>query len=362
MKRIAKTILVLVIVAALGTLAVLKIIKAHSGAHAGGDDDDDAAKPATSEATAVVTVQTGVLKQATLHNFVEGYGTVQPAPATSGQPAASAQLAAASAGVVARIPVVEGQHVEKGDVILELNSGSMTAAFAGQELERQKQLFEHQNTSQHNLQNAQAQLDLLRVTSPLSGTITRINTKPGNAVDVSTVVAEVMDLNRLVVKADIPSSASDDIKTGEELQVLSPKSVTANLAYVSPSVDSNSGTISAWAPLPADCGLKPGEFVPLHITTAIHTNCLAAPEASVVTDEDGKATLMLVHGNEADQADVKAGFREGGLVEVEGTGLKAGDTVVTVGAYGLGDKTQIQVGSPAIEETSATNANPSADK
>ena len=84
----------------------------------------------------------------------------------------------------------------------------------------------------------------------------------------------------------------------------------------------------------------------LRIVTAVHTNCLAAPEESVVTDESGHSVIALVNGDEATQTPVQTGFRENGWVEVEGTGLKEGDTVVTVGAYGLPEKTQIQVVNP----------------
>ena len=81
---------------------------------------------ATKRTPTIVTVQTGALKLATLHRYVPGYGTVEPAPATAEQPAASAQLAAPSAGVVARVNVVAGQQVAKGDVLVELNSGATT--------------------------------------------------------------------------------------------------------------------------------------------------------------------------------------------------------------------------------------------
>jgi hypothetical protein len=43
---------------------------------------------------------------------------------------------------------------------------------------------------------------------------------------------------------------------------------------------------------------------------------------------------------------VQTGFRENGWVEVAGEGLKEGDAVVTVGAYGLPAKTKIQVANP----------------
>jgi len=237
----------------------------------------------------------------------------------------------------------------------------MTAALAAQEVRRQQELYAQQNTSLRNLQTAQAQLAQLQVTTPVAGTVTRVNVRPGGAVDVNTVVAEVMDLHRLAVKADIPLSAAGDVKAGEEIRVLTATPVTAALAFVSPAVDPNSGTISVWAPLPSDCGLRPGEFVPIQITTAGHTNCLAAPAESVVTDDDGRSTVALVHGDQADQIPVQTGLRDDGWVEIQGAGLKAGDTVVTVGAYGLPDKTKIQVANAAGDEVPATNGKSSTE-
>ena len=119
--------------------------------------------------------------------------------------------------------------------------------------------------------------------------------------------------------------------------------MTATLSFVSPAVDTNNGTVLARALLPADSGLRPGQFVPLQIVTAVHTNCLAAPDESVVTDESGHSVIALVKGDEAAQTPVQTGLRENGWVEIEGAGLKEGDSVVTVGAYGLPEKTKIQV-------------------
>ena len=59
----------------------------------------------------------------TLHRYVNGYGTIEAAPATANQPAAGGALAAPSAGIVAKLNVVAGQRVQKGDVLMELNSG-----------------------------------------------------------------------------------------------------------------------------------------------------------------------------------------------------------------------------------------------
>ena len=140
---------------------------------------------ATKRRQPVVTVQTNALKLATLHRYVQGYGTVEPAPATADAPPPARRWRRRLRALSPKSPSSKASSVEKGDLLVELNSGAMTYELAEQELARQKQLFAQQNTSQRNLQNAEAQLALLRVTAPLSGTVVRVNVKPGQAVDVN---------------------------------------------------------------------------------------------------------------------------------------------------------------------------------
>ncbi len=315
-------------------------------------------KPAGAEESTptVVSVQTNALQQAALHRYVQGYGTVEPAPATTNASAASVSLAAPVPGVITKVAVVEGQHVEKGDLVAELNSGTLTLENAAQEVARQRQLYAQTNTSLRNLQSAEAQVALLRVLAPMSGTVVHVNVKPGQSVDLPTVVAEVMDLNRLVVTAAIPAAQAGELRTGNPVEVLTGPPVTADLAYISPTVDTNSDTVLVRASLPVGGGLRPGQFVPLRIVTAVHTNCLAAPAEGVVMDGTGQSVIALVKGNEATQTAVQTGLRENGWIEVAAPGLRAGDALVTVGAYGLPATTKIRVQNAAGGETSTNSS------
>jgi membrane fusion protein (multidrug efflux system) len=65
------------------------------------------------------------------------------------------------------------------------------------------------------------------------------------------------------------------------------------------------------------------------------------PRDSVVKVED-EEVVYVVEGDKAVQTPVKTGLRDGNLVEVMGEGLKEGDTIVTVGAYGLPKETKIK--------------------
>jgi membrane fusion protein (multidrug efflux system) len=312
-------------------------------------DADDA--PTTEEKVAtVVSVQVGKITSATLHGYVQGFGTIEPAPATADLPAADATLSAPSAGIVAKVNVVEGQSVTNGEVLVDLSSPALRA-----EVERQKKLYAQQNTSLKNLQEAEAQLAMLRVTAPLSGTVARVTVKPGQAVDLTTVVAEVMDLNRLAVSTEIPSAEANDLKSGNVVEVLTKPPVATELLFVSPNVNKDNDTVLVRALLPKDSGLRPGQFVSLRIVTAVHTNCLAAPIESVATDENGKSIIALVKGDEATQMPVQTGLRENGLVEIVAPEIKEGDVVVTIGAYGLPEKTKVSVHYSQVAETSTNS-------
>jgi multidrug efflux pump subunit AcrA (membrane-fusion protein) len=334
--KVSQIVITVVVVAASG-LAVFLLLRSHR----------PAAEASESEAPApIVSVQVGALKSMTLHSYVTGYGTVEPAQATADEPAADAPVAAPVAGVIARVKVAVGAHVAKGQVLAELDSAGTTFTYAEQEVARQKELYAQHNTSLRSLQGAEMQLALLRVTAPLAGTVVRLNVKPGAAVDPTIVVAEIVDLDRLVVKTTIPVSQAGELALGQATQVRTQPAVTATLSFISPTVSTNDDTVVAWSAMPAGSGLRPGQFVPLRIVTAVLTNCLAAPEESVVTDIHGKSTIALVKGEEAIQTPVQTGPRENGWVEVNAPGLKAGDAVVTVGAYGLPQKTKIQVVNP----------------
>jgi multidrug efflux pump subunit AcrA (membrane-fusion protein) len=334
---------VIVLCFGLGIYALIK------SPHASTDLDEEGGSP--ENVPSVVSVQTGALQRLTLHRYVTGYGTVGAAPATADQAAAGARLAAPAAGIVVKVNAVEGQQVNKGDLLVDMSSDSVK-----QEVERQKKLYAQHNTSLKALQDAQAQLALQQVVTPVSGTVTRLNVKTGEAVDVNTVVAEVIDLNRLAMSVQIPAAEATDLKIGEEVQVLTDPPVMAVLSVVSPAVDPKTGAVPAWAMLPANSGLRPDQFVPLRIVTAVHADCLVAPAEGVLTDINGQSAISVVKGDEAVQIPVQTGFRENGWVEVAGDGLKAGDAVVTVGAYGLPGKTKIQVANLSGDQGGATNS------
>ena len=288
-----------------------------------------------------VPVHVGKITRATLHGYVVAYGPVEPAPK------ASARVATGVPGVIASVNCVEGQRVEQGALLFQLDSRAADVAvnFAEKNLDRQKRLAKVDGTSQKALQDAEqqfaaagAQQALLLIRSPLAGVVTRVNVKTGEAADLTTFLAEVIDLDRLVINVTVPSAELPMLKAGQPAEALGQESTNAvrgSLVYVSPQVDMKTGSALVRVGLPAGSGLHPGQFTMVRIVSDEHKDCLAVPLASVAKDASGATKIALVEGEKATLKAVKAGLREGDLVEVEGEGLTPDMSIVTEGAYGL---------------------------
>jgi len=316
-----------------------------------------------------VAVQVGKVTKADLRARVEAYGVVEPEPAKAGGPGGGAKLAAPAAGVVLAVAATEGQSVKAGDVIVRLDDRMAQAAVdkAGHAVEYAEQLVARQGklkavdgTSEKAIQEAQQQLAGARaelasaraalaqvqLATPLDGVVARVNVQPGQTVDPNMVVAEIVDLGRLVVTANVPAAEAAGLKAGQAAEVFAEGSekATANgsVSFVSPSVDPKTGAALVRVALAKDSGLRPGQFVRARIVSEERAGRLAVPRESVVKADDAQV-IYLIEGDQAKQKVVKVGLRDGALAEVEAEGLKEGDIVVTVGAYGLPKETKVKI-------------------
>ena len=98
--------------------------------------------------------------------------------------------------------------------------------------------------------------------------------------------------------------------------------MNTSLVYASPQVDPKTGAGLVRAGLPANSGLRPGQFAQLRIISEEHKDCLAVPVASVAKDATGATFVALVDGEKAVLKPVKVGLRDGDLVECQAKGWK----------------------------------------
>jgi membrane fusion protein (multidrug efflux system) len=358
-KRRIGIVLVVLAAAVLAAVIIIKLVHGKAGKE-------------NEEVTADVAVHVGKIQRATLHRYVTAYGSVEPEPAGLGHPPADAQVASPVAGIVARIECVEGQRVAKGTVLFQLDSRLAEVAyekakknldFAQENFERQKKLLPVEGTSKKSYLEAEQQLNdarsglaaaetdlaLLKIKAPLAGTVVKINTEPGEAVELNTVLAAIVDLDRLVAAVNIPSREAALVKVGQSAQFEIGGKIPGAVVYVGSKIDEKTDTVPVRISLPAGAGFRPGRFLNVRIVCGEHADCLVVPEVAAIADSVGSETgrIVLVEDGKAVWKPVKIGFREGGLVEVTGEGLKEGLVIVTEDAYAVPDETKIHI----IQET-----------
>ena len=348
-----------------GILLVAAVLVAIRLVRQSGGDDEGDVMP-------IVPVSVASITQATLQGYVDLMGTVEPAPVTDEMTAGGAKVAAPVAGIITDVRCAEGQRVEKGAVLFSLDHrvadvavarATQALRFAEETFARQKQLVAGEATSrklyqeaEQNLMSArsesamaEAQRALLNVTAPLAGIVTGVHAKPGDAVDLTTVLAEVVDPDRLVLSAGVRSDEAARVRAGQSATLLANRAdvdtghaLTGVVLFVASQIDSRTDQSLVRVSVPRGAGVRPGQFLRARIVVDVRRNRLAVPVESVVR-RNGASAIAIVVADSIVWHPVQEGLRDGSLVEVTGTGLRAGLTVVTVGAYGLPGSSKVRI-------------------
>ncbi len=165
-------------------------------------------------------------------------------------------------GKIVKLPVVEGQHVEKGQLLVEIEKtqkltdvAQMRAMLASSKVEeeqaridfdRQKQLYQRKlisqaeydlartnlerakayvSQAQANLDRALDQLEKCTIRSPMSGIITQLNSEEGENViigtmnNIGTVIMVVSDLSEIEVIADVDETDIAHLALDQEVEI-----------------------------------------------------------------------------------------------------------------------------------------------
>ena len=329
-----------------------------------------------------VSVQVGKITLSTINGYIEAYGKIEPAAASSKNPSARVLVKAPSAGIVTEVKCIDGQEVQKGDLLFSFDSRLAEAAlkkaqetveFEEQNLARQKELYDvngtskkllqeavHQHESALNeLEKAKVELSLLQVKAPISGMIVQVFTKPAESVDMSEVLAELIDVQRLTAELRVPSSEVSLLKPGQKVEIETSENSavlhSGEVTFIDSIVDPQSDTVLVRASVfnkntaaneeltAQSAGLKTGQFVKAHIIYVEHKDCLVVPQESLVTTPQGQTVIAIVEDDKAIQKEVHTKLHQNGLVEIESEGIHEGMQIVTTGAYGLLPETKIRI-------------------
>ena len=323
--------------------------------------------------------------------YLDAIGTVTPVYTASITPQAN--------GVITAVRYSEGQFVQKGSPLIEidprpyqaqlleaqgtLEKDSNILAQAQMDLERYRTAWAHNGINKQLLDDQekivlqdqgavkndqgtvnydQVQLSYCHIASPISGRVGLRLVDPGNVVQAggSTVLVVITEVQPITV---IFTLAEDSLGTVQaRLRKMRTLPVEAwdrarttqlaagKLESIDNQIDTTTGTVKLRAQFDNKGGaLFPNQFVNTRLLVNTHNGVTLVPSGAV--QHNGQVSFVyLVANGAASVRNVKTGVTDGGLTEVGG--INPGDVVATSSFE------KLQAGSKVILSKQAISANP----
>ncbi|SIS75160.1 membrane fusion protein, cobalt-zinc-cadmium efflux system [Zobellia uliginosa] len=312
--------------------------------------------------------------------------TVQSSGMIDVPPENRAVVSATMGGYIKTIPLLIGDKVRKGQVLLTLENPDFIRlqqdymevneklTFLKSEYERQKTMMSEHITSQKSFLKAESiykttlatynglrkQLRLLNISpsqvesgnvtsvvrmyAPISGSVTKVNVSRGTYVSPASSIMEIINNDHIHLELSVFEKDIMKLKKGQEINFKVPESsadvFAAEVHLIGTAIEDNR-TIKVHGHLKNEeqAHFLPGMFVEAEIitdTTEVH----AISETAVVAIENAHLLLKLNEITDDayyfDQVSVKTGSTYNGKVALtEMPGVTTEDTILTKGAFHL---------------------------
>jgi cobalt-zinc-cadmium efflux system membrane fusion protein len=286
-------------------------------------------------------------------------------------------------GPVARILVVPGVRVQRGQPLLEVSSPDYSLLLASylkakdafrvadKNYDRAKDLFEHHAIADRDLLQAesdriQARADLsaaeqgmkilgipkpedlekspisaqIPLLAPISGEIVERLVSPGQVLQAGTTQAfTISDMSTVWVLANIYQGDLAYVKNGDPATITTdsyPDKFSGKISFLSPALDPTTRTLQARIVVDNPGGkLKKDMYCVATITAGTIANAIAVPDSSILRDDENQPFVYLAAGsNQFGRQQVEIGQSENGKTQIL-KGLSPGEKVVGNGSLFL---------------------------
>jgi membrane fusion protein (multidrug efflux system) len=311
-----------------------------------------------------VAVVTAPVKSVSFPQQIEALGTARANEAVD--------ITSKTSNTIVRIRFEEGQRVERGAVLVELDAAQARAdlaaaeaalvesraaydrsqALAGSAVLSRSQLDQIVATlgaNEARVASARARLDDQYVRAPFAGRTGLRRVSVGSLVAPGTVITTLDDVSVIKLDFAVPETFVALMKPGLSIAATSAaypgRTFEGRVASIDSRIDPVSRSVTVRAELPNEDGvLKPGMFLGVKLTRDA-APALVLPESAVVP-EQGRAYVLVVEGGTATRREVQLGRRRTGEVEVL-SGVAENDRVIVEGALKVREGGQVrEAGAP----------------
>lgn len=271
-------------------------------------------------------------------------------------PAESAMLSAQASGKVIEILFREGQKVEKGQILVRLDSREWLSqqnqlkaelATAEKDLERKLSLAEIQGVSAAAIDDARlkiatiqaskdeidVQLDHATIRAPFAGTIGLRSISVGAYLAAGAPVAQLVKLNPLKLEFSVPEKYASEIAIGQSLSftIAGSRDIYNGTVYATdPAISETTRALRVRAEVPNEKGLLiPGAFADITMSLDSISDGLMIPTDAIVPKLNEQLVYIFKNG-EAHEVQVQTGIRKTATIQIV-EGLSENDSVMVSG-------------------------------
>jgi membrane fusion protein, multidrug efflux system len=329
------------------------------------------------------TISSAVAQEQNWRDTLSAVGSIEAAQGVT--------LASEIAGTVTEIAFESGATVNKGDLLVKLDTSAEEAQlqaaqaqvdWAKVSAERLRQLRETKTVSQSELDQAEAVLkqnqanaDEIRaviekktIHAPFAGRLGIRLVNLGESLDARAPIVSLQSLAPIYTDFSIPQQALSVLATGLVVQVSSDaypgRTFDGVMTAINPQLDATTRSVIAQATFANEEQLlRPGMFVHAEVVLPQAQAVLTVPTTAVLRAPYGDAVFVIasqvtdgVTNLIAQQKFIRTGAMHGDFVSVE-SGLKAGDRVATAGLFKLRNGVAVQENN-TVEATPKTSLTP----
>ena len=273
-------------------------------------------------------------------------------------------------GVVTSILVKSGDHVSKGQLLAELDYSSYAAqreamkpslSLATTAFEKQERLWNQKIGSEIQFLQAKTQkeslekqmssinemIDMMRVKSPINGTIDDVSLKLGQAAAPGAPGIRVVNFAKLKAKADVAESYASKIHEGNDVELVFPdldKTVNAKITFKGRVINSLTRTFGVEATLQSQEDYHPNMLAVMKIVDYTSASAMVVPINTIQNSDEGQFVMVAKTENGkniAKKLKITVGKQYGGMAEIT-AGLTQGDKLITTGYQDLNDGDNIK--------------------
>lgn len=307
-----------------------------------------------------IAVTVGQVREEVARTRIEVVGTLEAVERAS--------ISARISGQIIELPVVLGSKVQKGDLLVKISAGEISAKVLQAEaqlsqvrrnLARERKLQKQGASTQETVKSlldtsriaeaaykeAQTMLDYATVTAPFSGTVTKKIANIGDIASPGMILLQIENSDALQVIARIPEALLLKVSEGESLSIEIPAAgltLMGDVAEVAPAADPISRTAPVKIDIASGPDLRVGQFARISLEGTGETTLMLEKSAVLSRGQMDLVFVVEKSKNVARMRLVRTGVEYNGDVEII-SGLEPGEQVVVSNNEKLQDGQPIDI-------------------